>query len=61
MDLAEKYGLRGYDSIQLAAALELNLIRNSLSLFKITFVCTDTALNKAAETAGLDTQNPNDY
>jgi predicted nucleic acid-binding protein len=61
MDLAEKYGLRGYDSVQLAAAFELNLIRNSLSLSGITFVCADIALNQAAETAGLNTHNPNNH
>ena len=59
MDVAEKYSLRGYDSVQLAASLELNLVRNSLSLSQIIFVCADTVLNEVAESAGLKIENPN--
>ena len=59
MDLAEKHNLRGYDAIQLAAALELNLVRNSLCLSPIMFVCADNQLNEVARTVGFQIENPN--
>ena len=59
MMLAERHGLRGYDSIQLAAALALQLARDSLSLSAITFVCADDRLNTAGEAEGLSVGNPN--
>jgi predicted nucleic acid-binding protein len=61
MTLAEKHGLRGYDSIQLAAALELQTVRVSLSLSSITFVCADDQLNLAATAEGLLVENPNTH
>ncbi|MGA9350850.1 MAG: type II toxin-antitoxin system VapC family toxin [Anaerolineae bacterium] len=61
MTLAEKHGLRGYDAVQLAAALELQAARAALSLSTITFVCADDPLNKAAKAEGLPAENPNDY
>ncbi len=61
MTLAENYGLRGYDAIQLAAALELQTARTALSLSAITFVCADDKLNKAAAAEGLPAENPNDH
>lgn len=61
MTLAEKHRLRGYDSVQLAAALELQTVRASLSLPTITFVCTDDQLNIAAITDGLLVENPNTH
>lgn len=61
MKLAEAYQLRGYDSIQLAAALALHETRLSLSLSPITFVCADNRLNIAAATEGLIVENPNNY
>lgn len=61
MTLAEKHGLRGYDSVQLAAAVELQIVRNSLSLSGITFVCADDHLNVAAVAEGLLVENPNNH
>ena len=61
MTLAEKHGLRGYDSVHLAAALELQVARASLSLSSITFVCADDELNVAAAAEGLPVENPNDH
>lgn len=52
MTLAEKHSLRGYDSVQLAAALELQTVRASLSLSPITFVCADDQLNATATAEG---------
>lgn len=59
MTLAEKHGLRGYDSVQLAAALELQTARAFASLAPITFVCADDRLNAAAVAEGLAVENPN--
>ena len=59
MVLAEEHGLRGYDSVQLAAALELQSVRDAFSLSPITFVCADDRLNTAAASAGLIVENPN--
>jgi len=61
MILAERHGLRGYDSIQLAAAVELQAVRHSLSLEPLVFVCADNLLNAAAVTEGLSAVNPNQY
>jgi hypothetical protein len=61
MILAEKYSLRGYDAVQLAAAVELQVIRVSLSLSGITFVCADDRLNTAAMAEGLFVENPNNH
>ena len=61
MDLVERHALRGYDAVQLAAVLELQGARLSLSLSPIHFVCADNRLNEAAEEEGLVTENPNRY
>jgi len=61
MTLAEKHTLRGYDSVQLAAALELQTARDIVSLSAITFVCADDKLNAAAVAEGLLVENPNTY
>lgn len=42
-----------YDSVQLAAALELQTVRVSLSLSTITFVCADDQLNITAMAEGF--------
>jgi predicted nucleic acid-binding protein len=61
MSLAEKHGLRGYDSVQLAAALELQSVRAALSLAPITFVCADDQLNAVATVEGLLIEDPNTH
>jgi predicted nucleic acid-binding protein len=61
MALVERHALRGYDAVQLAAALELPGTRASLSLSPIHFVCADDRLNEAAEGEGLVTENPNQH
>jgi hypothetical protein len=58
MALAEKHGLRGYDSVQLAAALELQALRASFALPPITFVSADDLLNGSALAEGLAVENP---
>jgi hypothetical protein len=59
MRLAETHGLRGYDSLQLAAALSLQNLRASLALPSIIFVSADEALNQVAIAEGLQVDNPN--
>ena len=63
VNLAEKYALRGYDAVQLSAAVEvatrLNYIKSgSVSL---TFVSADNELDSAAQIEGLTIKNPNNY
>lgn len=61
ISLAEKYGLRGYDTTQLATGLS---IRNRLAqggIQNFTFISADNDLNKAAQAEGLTVENPNDH
>lgn len=48
-EYADAFALRGYDSIQLAAAFETARISQS----SIFFACFDTRLNKAAKLLGM--------
>ena len=48
-EYADTFALRGYDSIQLAAAFETGRI----SQLPIFFACFDTRLNKAAKLLGM--------
>lgn len=61
MDLAQMYGLRGYDAVQLAASLDMNAERRGYGLTPLTLVSADTDLNQAATTEGLAIENPNDH
>lgn len=61
MRLATQYALRGYDAVQLAAALEASNERLSNNLLPLTLVSADTDLNKAAQAEGLSVENPNNY
>ncbi len=58
MNLAEGRALRGYDSVQLAAALELN-VAFAVTGSAITMVSADEELNTAARAEGLVVENPN--
>lgn len=49
-ELAETFALRGYDSVQLAAACEILTVAPG----GVTFGCFDNRLNKAAKVLGLD-------
>ena len=57
--LAQTHGLRAYDAVQLAAALELNTDRISLGLSAVTLISSDAALNAAAVVEGLAVDDPN--
>ncbi len=59
--IATKYALRGYDAVQLAAALAANrnLTENGYDALK--FVSADGDLNSTATAEGLSVENPNDH
>ncbi len=61
MDLAQAYGLRGYDAVQLAASLDVNAERRGYRLPPLTLASADTDLNQAATVEGLAVENPNDH
>jgi len=61
MTLAEKHGLRGYDSVQLATALELSAERDLSNASPLVFVSSDNKLNSAAQAEGLTVENPNNH
>lgn len=56
-----RYGLRGYDAIQLGAAVNVNSSRQSRGAQEMIFVSADDALNAAAMAEGLVVENPNDH
>ena len=61
MSLAERHGLRGYDSVPLAAALVLQDVRQSMNLPSLTLVSADLEQLQAGLQEGLLVENPNDY
>lgn len=60
-NLAKKYALRGYDAVQLAAAIETQKERDALGLLPLTLLSADTDLNDAATAEGLTVENPNNH
>lgn len=61
MLLSKIHGLRGYDAVQLAAALTVNDERLSIGASALTLISADNALNAAASLEGLATDNPNQH
>jgi uncharacterized protein len=59
MTLAETHVLRGYDAVQLAAAVEVNARGITLGLPVLTRVSADGELNVAAMAEGLTVEDPN--
>jgi predicted nucleic acid-binding protein len=59
MTLAETYGLRGYDAVQLAAGRQINRLCTGSGLAPIVFISADSELNNAAIQEGLIVDNPN--
>jgi predicted nucleic acid-binding protein len=58
MLLARAHGLRAYDAVQLAAALEVSRIYQTAGLGPVTIVSSDQALNDAATAQGLTVDDP---
>jgi uncharacterized protein len=61
MDLAERHALRGYDAVQLAAALEAGGERLQLGLAPLTLVTADRELLAAGTAEGLAVDDPNSH
>lgn len=61
MTLAKNHTLRGYDAVQLAAALQANADRISVGGSNLTFISADDHLNTAATVEGLIVDNPNNH
>lgn len=61
MGLAEGRALRGYDAVQLAAALKVNRQRLAAALPALTLISADLALNTAAIGEGLVVDDPNSH
>jgi uncharacterized protein len=61
MKLADNHSLRGYDAVQLAAALEIESEIKVVGASGLLFVSADNELNIAAQNEGLAVENPNNY
>jgi uncharacterized protein len=58
MLLARKHRLRAYDAVQLAVAFEVNRLQQIARLGPVTLVCSDQALNIAANAEGFTVDDP---
>jgi uncharacterized protein len=61
MLLARSRGLRAYDAVQLAAALEVHRDHQNAGIGAITLVSADQELNSAALAEGLIVEDPNTH
>ncbi len=61
MNIADIHGLRAYDAIQLAAAVDANDQRRFFGMSPLTFVSSDHELNEAAHREGLLVEDPNQH
>jgi predicted nucleic acid-binding protein len=61
VDLTQRHKLRGYDAVQLAAALTLHGLLTQAAVVPLMFVAADDDLLEAAEGEGLATDNPNQH
>lgn len=59
--LARGHGLRAYDAVQLAAALETSQVVSRVEATQLTLVSADVELNAAAIAEGLDVEDPNTH
>jgi uncharacterized protein len=59
--LAEKYGLRAYDAVQLAAALDSSSTISQVEQTQLMLVSADLELNAAAAAEGLNIEDPNNH
>jgi len=61
IELTARHKLRGYDAVHLPCALHLNRALLEDDLSPLTLVAADDDLLKAAQTEGLETENPNHH
>ena len=61
MNYADKYELRGYDAVQLAAAIEIENELKAVGAASLVFVSADEDLNEVARAEGLSVENPDNY
>ena len=61
VDLTQRQKLRGYDAVQLAAALTLHGLLTQAAFVPLVFVAADDDLLEAARGEGLATDNPNQH
>lgn len=61
MELTQKHRLRGYDAVQLAAALEVRATARTAGLSEVAFVAADEDLLASALAEGLAVENPNHH
>ena len=61
MALAKMHGVRGYDTVHLATAMEYQRRRRVLNLRPLAFLLSDHSLNQAALAEGLLVDDPNRY
>lgn len=61
VDLTKRRKLRGYNAVQLAAALTLNGMLTQAQFSPLIFVAADDDLLEAAQGEGLATDNPNQH
>jgi predicted nucleic acid-binding protein len=59
MELAEQHGLRGYDAVHLAAAMTLQLLRQTMQLPPLIFVSSEGQQLQAAMDEGFSVIDPN--
>ena len=59
--LAKQHGLRAYDAVQLASALDASRIVSQVESVNLTMVSADAELNAAAELEGLRVEDPNNH
>ena len=59
--LAKKHGLRAYDAVQLAAALDTSRIVAQVEAAEVKLVSADGELNAAASAEGLKVDDPNTH
>ncbi len=61
MDLASNHGLRGYDAVHSASALQVHTDRQASRLAPLTFISADLEQLQAATAEGLVVDDPNSH
>ena len=61
MTMAETHGLRGYDAVQFATAVEIHVRGLTLGLPALTLISADEEISRAARVEGLSVEDPNTH